>query len=226
MKAGDHQRRTWWIALSFPAEHLSWWTGDDIKLVLISHLVESHTLKLLSVFSVGKGEAFCLCFMNEAQTWLCRTYALHYPETLSLGAHIGVSGSNLAIKRCISVVQCFKPGSLLCVLSLQQKMIPARPTRACMAGAVWPRGRDTVAFALRAIQERAARSVSGLRERSGLGQKRSRTFEGAHSSSGSALEFMRRDKIGYKTTENASFEVIPLTPDAEPMNMITSKSKT
>lgn len=37
----DHQRRTWWIALSFPADHLSWWRGNDIKLVLISHLVES-----------------------------------------------------------------------------------------------------------------------------------------------------------------------------------------
>lgn len=101
MKAGDHQRRTWWIALSFPAEHLSWWTGDDIKLVLISHLVESHTLKLLSVFSVGKVEAFCSCFMNEAQTWVYRTYALHYPETLSFGAHMGDSVSNLAAKRYI-----------------------------------------------------------------------------------------------------------------------------
>lgn len=163
-------------------------------------------------FSVRKVEAFCSCFMNEAQTWVCRTYALHYPETLSLGAYMGDSGSNLAIKCCISVVQCFKPSSLLCVLSLQKKMIPARPTRACMVGAVWPWGRDTVAFALRAIRERAARSVSGLRERSGLRQKRSRTFEGAHSSSGSALEFMRRTKIGYKTTEIASFEGYSFDP--------------
>lgn len=208
MKAGDHQRRTWWIALSFPAEHLSWWTGDDIKLVLISHLVESHTLKLRSVFQLGKWK------LSARVSWMRPKlgFAAHYPETLSLGAHMGDCGSNIAIKCCISVVQCFKPSSLLCVLSLQQKMIPARPTRACMVGAVWPWGRDTVAFALRAIRERAARSVSGLRERSGLRQKRSRTFEGAHSSSGSALEFMRRTKIGYKTTEIASFEGYSFDP--------------
>lgn len=45
-EAWDHQRRTWGIALSFPADHLSRWRGNDIKLVLISHLVESHMLGL------------------------------------------------------------------------------------------------------------------------------------------------------------------------------------
>lgn len=142
--------------------------------------------------------------MNVAQTCVGRTYALHYPETLSLGAQMGDSGSNLVVKPFYLPCNVLNRVLLSCVVSLQQKMIPARPTHACMVGAVRPRGRDTVAFALRAIQERAARSVSGLRERSGSGQIRSRPFEGAHSSSGSALEFMQRAKIGYKTTGSAS----------------------
>lgn len=201
MKAGDHQRRTWWIALSFPAEHLSWWTGDDIKLVLISHLVESHTLKLLSVyFQLGKWK------LSARDSWMRPKLGLaahiHCPETLSIGAY---GRFNFESGRKTFYLPCNVLNCVLfsCVVSLQQKMIPARPTRACMVGAVWPRGRDTVAFALRAIQERAARSVSGLRERSGSGQNRSRPFEGVHISSGSALEFMQRAKIGYKTTASS-----------------------
>lgn len=36
--------------------------GDDIKLVLISHLVESHTLKLLSAFFSWESGSFLLVF--------------------------------------------------------------------------------------------------------------------------------------------------------------------
>lgn len=202
MKAGDHQRRTWWIALSFPPEHLSWWTGDDIKLVLISHLVESHPLKL-RFFSWESG-SFPLVIHewgpNLCWPHICTTLSGNIEPWCSYGRFRFKSGRKTFYLSCNVLNRVL----FSCVVSLQQKMIPARPTRACMVGAVWPRGRDTVAFALRAIQERAARSVSGLRERSGSGQKRSRPFEGAHSSSGSALEFMQRAKIGYKTTASAS----------------------